>query len=297
MKLLHELGEDRLIESLVDGLHQSEDTLVGPGDDCAVVDVGQKGRYQLLKTDSLVEGIHYLPDTPPEQVGWKAVARVVSDFAAMGGVPGPLLVTIALAPDQEVRYVQELYRGMKKCADTFGASICGGETSSVPIGSAAVIAIAGTGWVEKDRLVCRSGGRVGDVVLVTGRLGGSIRGKHLSFTPRVEEALWLTEHCQLHAMMDLSDGLARDLPRLAKASGCDFVIDEAAVPCSPGCDLASAIGDGEDFELLLTVSASVVKPLISSWNERFPELPLTAVAQLVQGQVAKAEGGWEHFSG
>ncbi len=303
MKQLSEIGEDALIEQLIKDLDQGDDVLVGPGDDCAVVDLGAVSGlgagadvYQLLKTDAIVEGVHYLPDTPAAEVGWKAVARVLSDFAAMGGCPGNLLVTIALAPDQEVCYVQELYRGLKKCADLYGAVICGGETSSVPHGSAAVISVAGTGWVKKNQLVRRSGGQVGDLVLVTGKLGGSIQGKHLSFTPRLEEAKWMTENFAIRSMMDLSDGLARDLPRLAKASGCNFVIDEASLPCNQGCDAAQAMNDGEDYELLLTVSPQVVSRLLESWSAQFSALPLTVVGELIEGQVRGAQGGWEHFT-
>jgi thiamine-monophosphate kinase len=296
MEKLSEMGEDALIARLIKGLNQGGNVLVGPGDDCAVVDVGLQGVYQLLKTDSLVEGIHYLSATPAEKVGWKAVARVLSDFAAMGGVPDQLLVTIALPSSQEVRYVEALYRGMEDCAVRYGAAICGGETSAVPDGSAAVISVAGTGWVEEKRLVKRRGGQVGDLVVVTGTLGGSIQGKHLDFTPRLKEAKWLTEHFSLHAMMDLSDGLARDLPRLAKASGCGYVIYENDLPCSPGCDIAGALGDGEDYELLFTVSPGTIKSLMSRWNAHFPELPLSVVGELIGGEGGALSGGWEHFS-
>ena len=294
------MGEDALIEQLVKGLDQSEDVLVGPGDDCAVVDLGSRAGEdvcQLLKTDAIVEGVHYLSDTPAEKVGWKAVARVLSDFAAMGGYPGHLLVTIALPPELEVNYVLDLYRGLEKCANEHGAVICGGETSSVPRGSAAVISVAGTGWVKKNQLVRRSGGKVGDIVLVTGKLGGSIKGKHLSFSPRLQEAKWLTEHFEIRSMMDLSDGLARDLPRLAKASECDYRMDEEALPRNSGCEVAQALDDGEDYELLLTVSPRVVSELLNSWSERFPSLPLTVVGELIEGQVRGAQGGWEHFKG
>lgn len=296
MKRLSDVGEDVLIEQLVSGLEQSEGVLVGPGDDCAVVDVGVSGRYQLLKTDSLVEGVHYLAETPAVKVGWKAVARVISDFAAMGGYPGELLVAIAMPPDKEVSYVRDLYRGMQQCASRYGAGICGGETSAVPEGAAAVMTISGTGWVAKDQLVCRSSGQVGDAVLVTGKLGGSIQGKHLDFLPRLNEAAWLTEHFNIHAMMDLSDGLGRDLPRLAKASGCGYRIDESSLPCNVGCDVASALGDGEDFELLLTVSAQEVPDLLVAWAEKFPDLPLTVVGELIDGTAKAADSGWQHFS-
>jgi len=296
MKKLSDVGEDALISRLVRGLDQGDDVLVGPGDDCAVIDLGISDVYQLLKTDSLVEGVHYLPDTDACRVGWKAIARVLSDFAAMGGYPGHLLVTIALPATQELRYVEALYKGMEKCASRYGAVICGGETSAVPDGSAAVISIAGTGWVKKDQLVRRSGGEVGDLVLVTGELGGSIKGKHLSFSPRLDEVKWLTEHCCLHAMMDLSDGLARDLPRLAKASGCGYQIDKATIPRNRECSVAQALGDGEDYELLFTLAADEVSRLKDEWSIAFPALELSVVGSLTSEPVDLPSGGWEHFS-
>jgi thiamine-monophosphate kinase len=301
MKRLRDMGEDVLIERLLNqlpkGAETSENVIVGPGDDCAVVDVGHRYRYQLLKTDSLVEGVHYLPSTAAAKVGWKAVARVISDFAAMGGWPDQLLVTIAMPSDMEVRYLEKLYRGMQKCASKYGAAICGGETSSVPKGSAAVISIAGTGWVKKRKYITRSGGKVGDSILVTGKLGGSIRGKHLDFLPRLEEAQWLTENFRIRSMMDLSDGLGQDLPRLAKASGCGYSLDEASLPRNPGCDVAQALGDGEDYELLLTVSDRSVTRLCADWGEKFPDLPISLIGRLVSedSDSMQDQSGWQHF--
>lgn len=302
MKRLSDIGEDALIERLLGKLKDpcsiGDQIIVGPGDDCAVVDLGRRGKYQLLKTDSMVEGVHYLPETPAAKVGWKAVARVISDVAAMGGLPGQLLVTIAMPADKSLRYVEKLYEGMQKCASAYGAVICGGETSSVPKGSAAVISVAGTGWVEKSKCVTRSGGKVGDKILVTGKLGGSIRGKHLTFSPRLEEARWLTEHFRLRSMMDLSDGLGQDLSRLAVASGCGYRIDEQSLPRNRSCDTAQALGDGEDYELLFTVAARSVDKLCDAWGVRFPALGLTVVGELVReqsGVIADAPG-WQHFS-
>lgn len=305
MKRLSDIGEDALIKRLVARLEMGREdgrradrVVVAPGDDCAVVDVGRRGEFQLLKTDALVEGVHYLAETPAVRVGWKAVARVISDFAAMGGWSGQLLVTIAMPADKEVRYVEEIYRGMNQCATAYGAVICGGETSSVPQGSAAVISVAGTGWVKKSQCVRRSGGKVGDRILVTGKLGGSIAGKHLDFLPRMEEARWLVSHFRIHAMMDLSDGLARDLPRLAEASSCGFLIDEKSIPRNSGCDLSHAMGDGEDYELLLTVSKQLVDRLCESWIKKFPQLPLTMVGELTEltDPLSSERLGWEHFT-
>ena len=186
MKNLGDLGEDGLIEKLCADLPTHEGVLVGPGDDCAVVGFGDA--QCLLKTDAVVAGVHFLPQEDPRRVGRKAVARVLSDFAAMGGLPGEFLVTIALAPEVAVNWVEELYAGMKSCLEQLGGVIVGGETTSLPMGAPTMISVAGRGRIGPHGVVTRSAGKPGDHVYVTGRLGASIKGKHLDFTPRLEEA-------------------------------------------------------------------------------------------------------------
>lgn len=295
MKSLRDIGEDALIERLIALVPRSPDTAAGPGDDCAVIDPGPHSpTLLLLKTDALVAGIHYLPDAPPRAVGWKSAARVVSDFAAMGGRPEQFLVTLALPGETAVAWVEELYRGIADCLEKFGGLLAGGETSSVPAGSAAVISIAATGSVPRDHLVLRSTGRPGDTLLVTGTLGGSIAGKHLSFTPRLVQTDWLVAHFKPTAMMDLSDGLAQDLPRMAAASGCGFLLDSAALPTTPGCTSAQALGDGEDFEMLFSIDPARVPELLAAWP--FPDLPLTVIGNLAApGHGHSLAGGWQHF--
>jgi thiamine-monophosphate kinase len=290
MKRLRDLGEDALIARLLRGFPGGEKLLVGPGDDCAVVDPG-RGPLRLLKTDAIVEGVHFLPDTPAEKVGWKSVARVLSDFAAMGGVPEHLLVTVAVDPEKPVAWMDGLYRGIRKCLATHGGVLAGGETSRLPSG--ALISVAGEGRVERKHLVLRSGGKPGDLVVVTGRLGGSIRGKHLNFIPRLAEAAWLVRHLRPSAMMDLSDGLAKDLPRLAEASGCGFELGE--VPATRGCTHEQALGDGEDYELLFTVSPRRWKAVCTLWPKDFPSLSIVGKL-LPPGQGTSLTGGWDHFS-
>jgi thiamine-monophosphate kinase len=291
MRTLAEIGEDALIERLVKlapGLGGSE----GPGDDCAVVDEGA-AMLRLLKTDALVEGVHFLQEADPEAVGWKAVARVISDFAAMGGVGDRFLVTIALPGSMEIAWIEGFYRGMGACLTRYGARLAGGETSGVPEGSAAVISVAATGWVARGKAILRSGGRVGDGIWVTGRLGGSLAGKHLTFSPRVEEGRWIADYLQPTAMMDLSDGLAKDLPRLARASGCGFRLDRQAIPITAGCSLDQALCDGEDFELLFTGPPEMEW---KGWKEKFPGLELTRIGELVaDGEGESLAGGWDHF--
>lgn len=301
MSRLVDIGENavvgRLIEQLGRACENDDQLVVGPGDDCAVVDLDQADRYQLLKTDSIVEGIHYLSETAASKVGWKAVARVISDFAAMGGMPSHLLITIAMPPQTPMSYLEQLYHGMQNCASLYGATICGGETSSVPDGAAAVISVAATGWVEKNRCVRRSGGKAGDLVMVTGSLGGSITGKHLSFSPRVNQARWLTDHFEINSMMDLSDGLGCDLPRLAASSQCGYLLNENNLPCNEGSSVDQALGDGEDYELLFTVSSQIANSLRASWAKQFPDLKLSVVGELTERseEVVVNEQGWQHF--
>ena len=143
MKTLRDIGEDELIRRLVALVPQPADPAAGPGDDCAVIDPGPHSpTLLLLKTDALVETVHFLPAAPARSVGWKAIARVISDFAAIGGRPGEFLITLALAPETPVTWVEDLYRGIADCLDKFGGTVAGGETSGAPAGAAAVISIA-----------------------------------------------------------------------------------------------------------------------------------------------------------
>ncbi|MEM7148148.1 MAG: thiamine-phosphate kinase [Verrucomicrobiota bacterium] len=273
------------------------DVVVGVGDDCAVVRAGKRGWYGLLKTDCVVEGVHYLKETPPGKVGWKAMARCLSDMAAMGGEGRHALVTVVMPGEREVSYVKGLYGGLRKAAAAFGVSIVGGETASAR-GREAMVSVAMAGEVETGRCVLRSGGKAGDRIYVTGRLGGSIRGKHLRFVPRVEEARWLTKTVPVRAMMDLSDGVAADLPRLADASGVGYSVEFGAVPRTRGCGVGEALGDGEDFELLFTVSARSGKKLEREWGKRFPKLELSCIGELCGDEKERTDlgSGWEHFS-
>lgn len=289
MKSVRQLGEDGLIARICRDLPKPAHVIVGPGDDCAVVGAGEE--LTLLKTDAVVAGVHFLHDEKSTRVGWKAVARVLSDFAAMGGEPGELLITLALAPEVSVDWVDGLYRGISSCLKQHGGVIVGGETISLPQGAPTMVSVAGKGRVARANLVTRGGGRLGDGIYVTGRLGGSIHGKHLDFTPRLREAAWLVNNGWVTAMMDLSDGLAKDLPRLARMSGVGFELDRDSLPCSEGSTLAQAISDGEDYELLFT-SGDDLKP---AWGEKFPELEITRIGTLLEGVGDTIEGGWDHF--
>ncbi len=276
---LRELGEDRLIAQLVAGLKTRPDVIAGPGDDCAVLRGPEARQLLLFKTDSVVERIHFRPNESPVAVGWKAMARVLSDFAAMSGLPQFALVTLIVPPQRSARWTNELYRGLRRVADRFEVAIVGGETSSTQ--GPAVISISALGTVEKSRWVSRRGGKSGDALFVTGKLGGSIRRKHLNFVPRIAESRWLTKNFHLHAMMDLSDGLGADLPRLAGASEVGFDVDEELLPRNRGCTVKQAIDDGEDYELLFALAPNDAAPLQKQWGKKFPRLPLTRIGSLI----------------
>ena len=289
---LNEIGEDAVVQQITGKLRFDQRVEVGPGDDCAVVRFG--GQLQLLKADCVIEGIHFLPDAPARAVGWKALCRAISDIAAMGGDPLDALITVAVNPDRELVWLTELYAGLNQGAAKYGVNLVGGETARSP--GPAFISIALTGKVDEQRLVTRAGGKLGDRLYVTGRLGGSLQGKHLSFEPRLAESKWLTRNFQVHAMMDLSDGLGSDLPRLAKASGTGFEIDLSALPKNEGCSEEQALTDGEDYELLFAVSDDTGPKLEREWRKAFPDLPLTCIGRLTgeKGEVRTASG-YDHF--
>ncbi|MEY2561796.1 MAG: thiamine-monophosphate kinase [Verrucomicrobiota bacterium] len=293
---LSELGEDRLLAQLLPTLSRNRKIIVGAGDDCAIVKSVGRGQLQLLKTDCLVENIHFTKNSRPERIGWKALARPLSDFAAMSGVPQFALVTLILPSDKTLAWVKKIYRGIDKAALAFEVAVVGGETSRIK--GPAVISISVTGFVEEKRWVGRGGGKANDELFVTGRLGGSLRGRHLEFVPRIVESRWLTKNFPVHAMMDLSDGLGADLPRLAQASGVGFEVDEAALPVNAGCTTAQAISDGEDYELLFAISAKDSRTLLSRWQRKFPKVPLTRIGKLVSSFVIRHSAfpkGYVHF--
>src|SRR5437016_8138433 len=166
--------------------------------------------------------IHFQTSTNPERVGWKAMMRPLSDFAAISALPQLALITLIVPATRSTSWVKKLYRGLKRAASRFDVAIVGGETSATR--RPAVISVSISGFVEKGCRISRRGGKKGDDLFVTGKLGGSLRGKHLRFVPRIEESRWLTKNFRVHAMMYSSDGLGAELPRLAKASELGFKI-------------------------------------------------------------------------
>lgn len=295
MSKISHSSEDALIRTLTKNLTIKPEIITGVGDDCAVI-AKTPEEHTLLKTDTIVESVHFLPEEDPQRVGWKAAARVISDFAAMGGQPEALLVTIILPPETELAWVEHLYIGLNAAATAFDCSIVGGETSSTATGAPKVISISGTGTVAPQHLTLRSEAKPGDLIFVTGKLGGSISGKHLDFSPRVAEAQWLVSHCKPSSMMDLSDGIAKDLPRLAQQSQCGYTLSQPTLPCNPDCTIEQALNDGEDYELLFSISAEKKDSLINGWADLFSNLELTQIGEFTQHQSDSLSGGWDHFA-
>ncbi len=296
-------GEDRLVRRLLAELTPGvlmDKSLVADatdGDDCAVVrDALRGGKYLLLKSDCVIEGRHFLAATPAAQVGWKALARPLSDIAACAGRPLHALVTIALPVETATARARGIYRGLGRCAAEFGVLVVGGETARTD--GPTMIAVSLTGEVSPKRCCLRSGGQPGDTLFVTGLLGGSLAsGRHLNFRPRLSEARWLAKHFAVHAMMDLSDGLGADLPRLALASGVGFRIDRENLPLAADVSAEQAIRDGEDYELLFAVAPGDAGALLAGWPVRFPDVALTRIGELTApGAGTELPSGYDHFS-
>ena len=294
---LRRVGEDRLLERLLPLLPvQNRDVVAAAGDDCAVVRYAGGCDLLVLKTDCVVEAVHFESAADPRDIGWKAMMRPLSDFAAISGLPRFALITLIVPAARSSEWVTTLYRGINRAARKFGVSVVGGETSSSA--GPAIVSVSVAGIVEQKRWVGRRGGKMGDDLFVTGRLGGSIRGRHLRFVPRIVESRWLTEHFRVHAMMDLSDGLGADLPRLARASKVGFEIQMESLPLSRGSTAAHAVSDGEDYELLFAISPRDRERVISSWKKKFPRVPLTRIGKLVSRSArrgSKLPHGYVHF--
>lgn len=284
------MKEFDLINLLTPGLPHNASVVVGAGDDCAVLDAGLSGKWQLFKTDAVVEGIHFTAETPPEKIGHKALARCLSDIAAMAGTPTSAVVTLGLPREFNADRIRKIYDGMAALARRHSVAIVGGETTTCP--ERMFLSVAVLGEVARDKCPLRSGAKTGDAIFVTGELGGSLGGKHLDFEPRLEEARWLVDHFRIHALMDVSDGLAGDLRHILNASKVGAELLAKAVPISRAAKLKAkaespakppllaALSDGEDFELLFTTASKSAVPLLDAWKARFPGLKLSCIGKI-----------------
>ncbi len=312
MKTARDIGENRLIERLMRHLPGRPDVVTGVGDDCAVVRIGRDDRFDLLLTsDPVIEGVHFRPDARPELVGRKAVGRVLSDIAAMGGEPLWAVVNLVVPPRASSAWVERVYRGAGQLAGHWNMAIVGGDTSAGPVRELHVFAV---GRVPRGTALLRSGAHPGDAIYVTGELGGSGAGRHLRVEPRIAEGEWLRSGKWATALMDLSDGLATDLPRMMRASGVGALLEEASIPVSAAArrmkgrrtPLDHALCDGEDFELLFTVPSRKAAAFERAWRKHFnlrcsrvgTVTPRKGIVDLVEPdgrRAALAQRGYEHF--
>lgn len=270
----------------------NKSVVVGAGDDCAVLDLGIPGQWLLFKTDAVVEGIHFDEKASPEQIGRKALARCLSDIAAMAGTPTAALITLALPKTFDGGFLEKIYEGMNQLAAEHGVAIVGGETTTNP--ERILISISLLGTVAKEKCVLRSGAKAGDAVFVSGELGGSLSARHFNFEPRLNEARWLAGNFAVHSMIDVSDGLAGDLRHLLQASHVGAELRASAIPISRAArlqaraessakpPLLAALTDGEDFELLFTISSREAVLLLDAWKKQFPKVRLSCIGKITE---------------
>jgi thiamine-monophosphate kinase len=266
-------GEFAFIDWLRRRTPSAAQVLIGPGDDTAAL--AWSGATCLVTTDMLLDGSCFrLDEAGPRRVGRKAMAVNLSDIAAMAGVPVAAVVSVGLPRKGGRALAEELYLGLRDVADAFDTAIVGGDTNSWDGPLVINVAVLGEPGASATgvRAVRRSGAKVGDWLLATGSFGGSILGKHLDFTPRVREALAIHEAADLHAMIDVSDGLAADVDKICAESGCGAVLRAEAIPIDPATQrlnddrtpLQHALGDGEDFELVFAVAPDDGRRLLAS---------------------------------
>jgi len=308
--LLKDIGELAAIERICKHLPRDGKIIAGAGDDCAVVRAEPGAKHDLLLTsDAVIEGTHFSKETRPSAVGHKAIARVLSDIAAMGGKPEWALINLVAPPRTSVRALDAIYKGATAIAGKYGLSIVGGDMAN---GSTLELHVFAVGTVPKGKAILRSGAKPGDLIFVTGSLGGSSRGKHLHFEPRLAEGLFLRKWAS--SMIDISDGLATDLKHLTTMSGTGARLVLASIPISSSATKIKggqtptehALYDGEDFELLFTLPGRRLNAFIKAWATSFSE-PASPVG-MITGEANNIEcvskdgntwilknTGYEHF--
>jgi len=319
-----EKSEDSLI-AWIAARYPSADLPIGIGDDMAMLPACPAGL--LVTVDMLMDGVDFKSaHHTPKQIGRKALAAGLSDCAAMAVRPRWALVSVALPDSWSMSQAQELLMGMEELAGRYDCRIVGGDTNSWDQPLVIDVIVIAEPW-PGIAPVRRNGLREGDLICVTGELGGSLAGHHLDFEPRVREARWLAEHLgsALHGMMDLSDGLSIDARRMAEASGLGIVLDagmgeavashaarSSAEKDGRSC-LEHVLHDGEDFELLLAVEPGAWGRLLERTAAEQGEYPLPMPRLSVIGEVVGERGlwlqraggqreplqprGWRHFQG
>jgi thiamine-monophosphate kinase len=291
-------GENSFIEWLrVNNPVTLGSVLKGIGDDCAVFQ-SDTPRPWLVTTDMLLEGSCFrLGEAGAYRIGRKSMSVNLSDIAAMAGIPCYAFVSVGLPQNADAELPKQLYWGLKEVADTFGVSLIGGDTNSWA--NDLVISVTVIGRATERGYVTRSGARRGDWIFVTGPLGGSILGKHIDFTPRITEAIQLHKQVDIHAMIDISDGLAKDLHHICKESRCGACLQSDKIPISDAAwkqsnqdsrsPLIHALSDGEDFELLFTVSPLDGENLIR--EQPIPGIQLHHIGEIIDREVWMEKDG------
>ena len=312
--------EDRLIRKIGKATKSAKpqgsgSLRLGLGDDAALW-TPRPGYETIFTCDWFLEGSHFLRDTdPPDSVGWKCLARAVSDAAAMGGQPKCFLLGLALPLSHTGRWLARFLAGLGRAARRFDCRLAGGDTTRR---DRILIHIAVLGEVRSGGAVLRSGAKAGDLIFVSGRLGEAEFGlrslgrgrtpnrrtipsvrKHLYPAPRLALGRWLAEKRMATSMMDLSDGLSSDLPRLCAASGVGALIDAGKIPLvkpaqsrglTASSRLALALNGGDDYELLFTVRPGQARRL----PPRFEGTPISCVGVITRKraiEVLRADGG------
>ncbi len=277
----------------------------GVGDDCAIVRPAGAAEDWLVSTDLFIEGVHFdLEACTAADAGRRAVSRGLSDIAAMGGEPRFCLVSLALGPGVDSRWVSRFYKGLSDVARGTGMAVIGGDLSRAAETLCDIVVL---GAAPKGTAMRRDRARPGDALYVSGLLGGAALGletrrgaawkRHLRPEPRLDLGRRL-RRLGVRAAMDLSDGLSTDLHRLARESGLAAVIDRP-LPVFHGAGLDHALHGGEDYELLFTAPPRVRIP------SRYRGVPLTRIGTMVAGEPGAVEffgyplrpGGWDPFAG
>ncbi len=299
MTSLSKIGEFGLIDRFRKYIKTDSSVIKGSGDDCAVIKFN-KAQYLLFTCDMLVENVDFLLSHDPRLIGRKALAVSISDIAACGGVPRYCLVSLGLPEKISAQRVIDISRGLFNTARRYKINVVGGDLSRA---NRLTIDVSMIGLVEKKSLVLRSGAKKRDVIFVTGGLGGSIRGKHLRFTPRVRQARFLVKNFKVNSMIDISDGLAQDLSHILEESRVGAVIYEDLIPVSKQArNLRDALYMGEDFELLFTLSQQEAKRLYAKAVSGFK--PIGEIVERSQGlrlidkkgrENVITPGGFRHF--
>lgn len=284
--------EFKLIEWIRSRVVDRGSVSFGIGDDAAVLRFASDHDV-LMAMDMLMEGVHFdLPPATPQLVGRKALAVNLSDIAAMGGRATSAFVSVAIPNDRGMDFAKDLHAGLLELADEYDVVLAGGDTNSWS--GPLVINVAVVGEPITPQPILRSGAQPGDWLFVTGALGGSLpSGRHLQFTPRLREVRLLLGLAEIHAMLDVSDGLAADLHHMLDQSHVGAVLESDRIPISvDACrfnnnartPLQRALSDGEDFELLFAVAPCDGRRLEECWND---QTPITRI-----GQITNDAGCW-----